>query len=603
MDMMQIQTPKDLVNEYESLLGSTMTMERRDELLLFLEKAKDYKDKALSERPGPVMLDPVEDKDTRKAMHRLFKGLLWAPRLSTETVTIDNDHQDKVQAIEVAIDGHRCGDGKDENGGRKRKRRWDSQLWPGGENRFVRFALYKENVDTHNAITNLASKMRLSHKLFSVAGTKDKRGVTVQYATAYRVLPSRLAAVSKTMRNIKLGNYSYVGEQLKLGDLQGNRFEIILRAINGAGLEAVETAAKTLRDSGFINYFGLQRFGSSEGSPTHIVGRYLLRGNWDEAIRAIIRPTSGTRPEIASVCNSFLDGGDPGVAFQSLPRFLIAERAILESLSKNPKSLVNALLAVPRNLRTMYLHAYQSYLWNEAASERILRYGAKRAVAGDLVISRDELLQYRSNRKKGQAKGANIRNKDGQMTMSENNEDATHEREDSQFSDCSGADVDDDENHLGVHEVTKEEEEREIYSIDDVVLPLPGPNTRYPGNSIAEVYQAISEKDGVPLDTVAHGVKQLALTTYSGVYRHVVFRPKDLEYTILKYDDPCCELATTDLHQLNGLPGPHLPDDGKFTALRLAFSLPSSTYATMLIRELTKMNTQVDFAKSLKHPN
>lgn len=41
---------------------------------------------------------------------------------------------------------------------------------------------------------------------------------------------------------------------------------------------------------------------------------------------------------------------------------------------------------------------------------------------------------------------------------------------------------------------------------------------------------------------------------------------------------------------------------GKFLALRLSFSLPSSCYATMLIRELTKMPTHVAFAKSLEHP-
>lgn len=41
---------------------------------------------------------------------------------------------------------------------------------------------------------------------------------------------------------------------------------------------------------------------------------------------------------------------------------------------------------------------------------------------------------------------------------------------------------------------------------------------------------------------------------------------------------------------------------GKYLALQLTFTLPSSTYATMLIRELTKMSTTVDFAKSLQHP-
>ncbi len=38
----------------------------------------------------------------------------------------------------------------------------------------------------------------------------------------------------------------------------------------------------------------------------------------------------------------------------------------------------------------MYIHAYQSYVWNAIVSERIRAYGNDRPVVGDLVFEKEE---------------------------------------------------------------------------------------------------------------------------------------------------------------------------------------------------------------------
>ena len=78
-------------------------------------------------------------------------------------------------------------------------------------------------------------------------------------------------------------------------------------------------------------------------------------------------------------------------ALRRMPRSQTAERAVLEALRRQgPRAFAGALQAIPRSTRLLYVHAYQSFLWNAAASHRVATFGTQRAVEGDLVMQGDD---------------------------------------------------------------------------------------------------------------------------------------------------------------------------------------------------------------------
>ena len=53
--------------------------------------------------------------------------------------------------------------------------------------------------------------------------------------------------------------------------------------------ELIENCVNSLKENGYINYYGLKRFGSCDVA-THEIGKQLLQHNFLEAIDMILKP-------------------------------------------------------------------------------------------------------------------------------------------------------------------------------------------------------------------------------------------------------------------------------------------------------------------------
>ena len=59
-----------------------------------------------------------------------------------------------------------------------------------------------------NAIcARFGARHSVATRTFAFAGTKDKRGITVQRVTAFHIAPARLAGLNARLYNIRLGNF------------------------------------------------------------------------------------------------------------------------------------------------------------------------------------------------------------------------------------------------------------------------------------------------------------------------------------------------------------------------------------------------------------
>ncbi len=255
--------------------------------------------------------------------------------------------------------------------------------------RYVVIRVRKYNWDTLNFVRVLSNALGISQKRIGYAGTKDKKAETVQYFTIYGGKDLRnVKAIEERLNNIKIkdSEIEVLGESnshLQLGHLIGNNFRIKVRGI-GDG-DSISATTEELTEKGIPNFFGLQRFGTIR-YITHQVGKLILLGDFKEALWTYVaKPFEGEREEVRQVRGELWESRDVKLGLRELPKYLRYERLMLQKLREG-KSEEEALLSLPKNLKMMFIHAYQSYLFNKLLSLRIQEFGTLRHVEkGDFV--------------------------------------------------------------------------------------------------------------------------------------------------------------------------------------------------------------------------
>ena len=197
------------------------------------------------------------------------------------------------------------------------------------QGKYTYFLLKKKNYTTEKAVSTVAKYLKKQRKDIGYAGAKDRNALTEQYI-------SIKGQIKKQDINLKDIELKYIGrgkERINLGNLKGNEFIITVR-----NLEELNSDIKG--NLQIPNYFDEQRFSENNAE----IGESILKKDFKNAVDLI------------------LGSGLKELGF---------EKDVKEHTLKKPNDFIGAIKKIPKKIRMMYVHAFQSLIFNETVAEII----------------------------------------------------------------------------------------------------------------------------------------------------------------------------------------------------------------------------------------
>ncbi len=206
----------------------------------------------------------------------------------------------------------------------------------------VLIVVKKKNLTTMQAINRLAKKIHIKPRLIGFCGNKDKRAITTQSMSIKTADPKKIQILKNWTTNTRSESWMTVtikgfrDKPLSLGDHKCNKFTVVIRKLIAKEIENLNRYESCKEDHHweFINFFGRQRFGSQNKR----IGVCLIKGMYKEAVQRLLE----SHTEVA---------------------------AMQHHLEQHPHDYTGALQCIPVKLLNLFVHSYQSALWNKVAAK------------------------------------------------------------------------------------------------------------------------------------------------------------------------------------------------------------------------------------------
>jgi tRNA pseudouridine13 synthase len=223
---------------------------------------------------------------------------------------------------------------------------------------FAVYEMTKRGIGTPEAITQMLQMWKARRDEVSYGGLKDRHAITRQFVTCHRG-PARNARRD-------FWDLRYLGQSdnpFRPTDIAGNGFQIVMRDMAASEIERATAALREVQTAGLPNYFDDQRFGSVTADG-EFIARPWVAGDFERTVwLGLAAPSpfdrSAEKKEKAILRDHWKEWA---ACQQQLGRS--HRRSIVSYLVDHPEDFAGAWARVRQDMRSLYLAAFQSHLWN-----------------------------------------------------------------------------------------------------------------------------------------------------------------------------------------------------------------------------------------------
>jgi len=230
---------------------------------------------------------------------------------------------------------------------------------PGERGAYAYYRVEKRAVPTLVVRDVMAGRLKVTPSALVFPALKDATAVAIQYASVRKRGPEKFQDKGFVAERVQWGPRA-----LQPKDVDGNRFTVIVRDLDNEQAAALPGVLADLERDGLPNYFDEQRFGSLTADG--FIGKAILKRDAEKAVHMYLAEQMIGDPREIKEFKALVDShwGQWGFLLHKAPR-PSNFRSVITYLKDHPHEYPKAVNLIQDRLLTIYLAAFQAWIWNQ----------------------------------------------------------------------------------------------------------------------------------------------------------------------------------------------------------------------------------------------